>query len=283
MPLTWAPPRLRLSKRKTWYRKSRTCICPKFSLFSPPFACPPLCCSLDCVCVHKKYLASKVLLAKSVYGFWILISLHYVEMLLPRCLAPCPLPTLLLLLLPFFVCGAATTQWRTEEVVSWPGLSLPPLLPWEEEFHYDLSAAFPHSSRSRILCAGYKCTWITKRDRVSLSLHLSLFPLHFSLSLSVCVLAACACGRISSKLWRQNCERATLQILIRQKTCNWNCYCYCMFAAHLYSPPPSPSFSFLFCHLQVAPNCAFCIPFSTHVNRFEFWVDCAMFWILFDR
>lgn len=90
MPLTWAPPRPRLSKRKTWYRKSRTCICPKFSLFSPPFACPPLCCSLDCVCVHKKYLASKVLLAKSVYGFWILISLHYVEMLLPRCLAPCP-------------------------------------------------------------------------------------------------------------------------------------------------------------------------------------------------
>lgn len=82
MPLTWAPPRPGLSKQKTWYQKSRTCICPKFSLFSPPSS--PLC---VCVCVHKKYLASKVLLAKSVYGFWILISLHYVEMLLPRCLA----------------------------------------------------------------------------------------------------------------------------------------------------------------------------------------------------
>lgn len=91
MPLTWAPPRPRLSKRKTWYRKSRTCICPKFSLFSPPFACPLFVVPLT-VCVHKKYFASKVLLAKSVYGFWILISLHYVEMLLPRCLAPCPPP-----------------------------------------------------------------------------------------------------------------------------------------------------------------------------------------------
>lgn len=55
-----------------------------------PSPCVPLFVVPLTVCVHKKYLASKVLLAKSVYGFWILISLHYVEMLLPRCLAPCP-------------------------------------------------------------------------------------------------------------------------------------------------------------------------------------------------
>lgn len=118
-----------------------------------------------------------------------------------------PLPTLLLLLLPFFVCGAATTQWRTEEVVSCPGLSLPPLLPWEEEFHYDLSAAFPHSSRSRILCAGYKCTWITKRDRVSLSPPLSL-SLHFSLSLCVRTCGLC--------LWQDQLETLAAKL----RTCH---------------------------------------------------------------
>lgn len=118
-----------------------------------------------------------------------------------------PLPTLLLLL-PFFVCGAATTQWRIEEVVSCPGLSLPPLLPWEEEFHYDLSAAFPHSSRSRILCAGYKCTWITKRDRVSLSLHLSLFPRHYSLSLCVRTCGLC--------LWQDQLETLAAKL----RTCH---------------------------------------------------------------
>jgi len=144
-------------------------------------------------------------------------------------------------------------QYRTEQKKKCPG--------WQrEEFHYYLSAAFPHSSHSRILCAGYKCTWITKRGK-------EFFRVEWGRGRGdkAKEQILCACGLCLWQDQRQtlaaNCERATLQILIRQKHAT-EIVIGCL--------PDAAD-----CHLQLAPICKLLHPF---LFIYYIYLTCYSFW-----